>query len=146
INAISVVYLGMKKDRWIEQSELKATVKRAVESTSNVRMKSSRRSRISQILSQFENAFERVSGLYDMGAIKSDKGKPLDSDKIDKNINLLKNKLKKDNTALYQHLYSAVSSYPINELTWKDPLASQVISNKSTIVENLKTDYTKAFE
>ncbi|CAG8809977.1 23070_t:CDS:1, partial [Racocetra persica] len=31
INAISVAYLGMKKDRWIEQSELKATVKRAVE-------------------------------------------------------------------------------------------------------------------
>ncbi|CAG8447565.1 11566_t:CDS:2 [Dentiscutata heterogama] len=144
------------KGQYLEvmQSELKATVKRAVESTSNVRMESSRRLRISQILSQFivhstnllcekviamtrsevkyklfENAFEGVSGLYDMGAIKSDKEKPLDSDKIEKNINLLKDKLKKDNTALYQIFGS-----------------SQVISNKSKIVENLKTNYKKAFE
>ncbi|CAG8831428.1 35063_t:CDS:2, partial [Gigaspora margarita] len=146
INAISVVYLGMKKDRWIEQSELKATVKRAVEFASNMRMESSRQLRISQILSQFDNAFEGVSGLYDMGAIKSDKEKPLDFDKIKKNINSLKDKLQKDNTALYQHLYSAVSSYTINKLTWKDPLASQVISDKSEIVENLRTNYKKAFE
>ncbi|CAG8635469.1 46471_t:CDS:1, partial [Gigaspora margarita] len=67
--------------------------------------------------------FERVGGLYEMGTINSDQEKPLDSDKT-KEIYIYKF-IQKGNTALYQHLYSAISSYPINELTWKDPLTSQ---------------------
>ncbi|RIA95211.1 hypothetical protein C1645_817057 [Glomus cerebriforme] len=94
INATSVIYLGMKENRW------------------------------------FDNAFEGVYTLYDIGAIKTDKEQPLSSDQIEKNINELKRKLGKDTTPLYQHLYSGVSKIPIQELTWKDPLASQVISDK----------------
>ena len=41
INAISIVYLGMKEDRWIAQNELKAIVERAVGPASNVFMEGS---------------------------------------------------------------------------------------------------------
>ena len=41
INAISIVYLGMKKDRWITQNELRAVVDRAVASASNRYMEGS---------------------------------------------------------------------------------------------------------
>ncbi|PKK56600.1 hypothetical protein RhiirC2_871996, partial [Rhizophagus irregularis] len=97
---------------------------------------SSRQLRIFQILPQFDSAFEGVYTLYDIGAIKTDKEQPLSSDQIEKNINELKRKLGKDTTPLYQHLYSGVSKIPIQELTWKDPLANQVISDKSELKES----------
>ena len=64
-----------------------------------------------------------------MGAITTDVEKPLSSDQIKKNVNNLKRKLGKDTSPLYQRLYSDVNEIPIHSLTWKDPLASQVISD-----------------
>ena len=53
INATSVIYLGMKENRWISQTELKMTVERAVASASNVFMEgSSRQLKIFRILPQ----------------------------------------------------------------------------------------------
>ncbi|CAI2169282.1 20682_t:CDS:2 [Funneliformis geosporum] len=53
INAMSVIYLGMKENRWISQIELKMNVERAVASASNVFMKgSSRQLKIFRILPQ----------------------------------------------------------------------------------------------
>ncbi|CAJ0842283.1 2000_t:CDS:2 [Entrophospora sp. SA101] len=75
----------------------------------------------------------------------TDKETPLGYDEIEENVNTLKVKLMKDSTPLYQTLYSAVNSCPIDELTWKDPLASQVISNKSSIVENLSPNLKRHF-
>jgi hypothetical protein len=80
-----------------------------------------------------------------MGAIKTDKEQPLSSDQIEKNINELKRKLGKDTSPLYQHLYSGVNKIHIQELTWKDPLASQVISDKSELVNQLPGNFKKGF-
>ncbi|RHZ84499.1 hypothetical protein Glove_80g10 [Diversispora epigaea] len=165
INAISIVYLGMKEDRWIDQNELKAVVNQAVSSASNVYMNGSERQlRIFRILTQrsvyamdcyavvvhstnllyvkiiarlkFDNAFEGVYALYDMGAIKTDKEQPLSSDQIENNIDELKRKLGKDTSPLYHCLYSDVDKIPVQELTWKDPLASQVIRDNSDLFDN----------
>jgi hypothetical protein len=63
INAISIVYLGMKKDRWIEQNELKAIVERAVNSASNAFTEDPHRQlRILQILLQV-GLFQALSNL-----------------------------------------------------------------------------------
>ena len=80
-----------------------------------------------------------------MGAIKTDVEKPLSSDQIKNNVNYLKRKLGKDTSPLYQRLYSDVNEIPIHSLTWKDPLASQVISDKSTLVQKLPGHLKKAF-
>src|SRR6185437_6739127 len=43
INATSVIYLGMKEDRWISQNELRSIIDRAVASAGNVYMDTSSR-------------------------------------------------------------------------------------------------------
>jgi len=53
INATSIIYLGMKENRWVSQTELKSIVERAVGSASNVFMEgSSRQLKIFRILPQ----------------------------------------------------------------------------------------------
>ena len=53
VNTTSVIYLGMKKNRWIPQTELKTIVERAVSSASNACIEgSSRQLRIFRILPQ----------------------------------------------------------------------------------------------
>ena len=61
INAISVVYLGMKEDRWIEQNELRAVVNRAVNSASNRYMEGSEcQLRIFPILPQVSLLYKKI--------------------------------------------------------------------------------------
>jgi len=48
-----------------------------------------------------------------MGAIKTDKEIPFGSDRIEDNINDLKEKLRKDTLPLYQQLYSKVNAISI---------------------------------
>jgi hypothetical protein len=69
--------------------------------------------------------------------VKTNKERPLTSDKIKKNIKALKGKLRKNTSQLYQHLFSGVNAVSISELTWKDPLANQVISDDSDLVQTL---------
>jgi len=80
-----------------------------------------------------------------MGAIKTDKEKPLSSDQITKNVNELKRKLGRDTSLLYQCLYSDVDKITAQELTWKDPLASQVIRDNSDLIQKLPGNLRKAF-
>ncbi len=81
-----------------------------------------------------------------MGAIKTDKEIPFGSDQIEDNINDLKENLRKDTSPLYQQLYSKVNAISIQSLTWKDPLASQVISDQSEVVKQLPSNLRKAFK
>ena len=81
-----------------------------------------------------------------MGAIKTDKEIPLDSVRIQKNINGLITKLGKNSSELYVKLRSGVEAVSVQDLTWKDPLASQVISDQSELVKGLKSTLKKGFE
>ncbi|CAJ0841052.1 11130_t:CDS:2, partial [Entrophospora sp. SA101] len=57
----------------------------------------------------------------------------------------LKAKLNRDTTPLYQGLYYSVDKIFVDELSWKDPLASQVISDNLDIVEKLSEGLKKGF-
>ena len=81
-----------------------------------------------------------------MGAIKTDKEIPLDSVRIQKNINKLITKLGKNSSELYVKLRLGVEAVSVQDLTWKDPLASQVISDQSELVKGLKSKLKKGFE
>ena len=53
INATSVIYLGMKEDRWIPQTELRSIIDRVITSSSNVYIDgSSRQLKILRISTQ----------------------------------------------------------------------------------------------
>ena len=80
-----------------------------------------------------------------MGAINTDKKQLLSLDQIEKNIDELKRKLEKDMSSLYQHLYSDVSKISVQKLIWKVPLASQVISDKSELINRLPENLKKRF-
>jgi dynactin complex subunit len=69
--------------------------------------------------------------------VKTNGEKPLTSNKIEKNIKALKGKLKNNTSQLYQHLFSAVNKVSVSKLTWKDPLANQVISDDSVLVRKM---------
>jgi len=77
--------------------------------------------------------------------VKVNDEEPLSSDQIRSNINKLKSKLKKKTNMLYQYLFSAVSNTPVSKLTWRDPLGSQVISDKSDVVKNLPKHLRDSF-
>ena len=57
----------------------------------------------------------------------------------------MKAKLGKDTTSLYQHLYLSVNKISVSELTWKDPLASQIINDNSIIIQQLPENLKKSF-
>ncbi|CAI2194201.1 8638_t:CDS:2, partial [Funneliformis geosporum] len=74
----------------------------------------------------FETAFEGVCSLRDIGAVKTNKEIPLNTNEVKININELKAKLKKNTTTLInQYLYFGIYNMNIAELSWKNPLASQ---------------------
>ena len=83
--------------------------------------------------------------MYDLGIIKTNKEKPLSLEQIDNNVNELKGKLGRDSSPLYCHLYSSVSNMDITKLDWKNPLASQVISDESELVNQLSGNLKKGF-
>ncbi|RHZ77626.1 hypothetical protein Glove_174g208 [Diversispora epigaea] len=65
--------------------------------------------------------------------------------KSKKNIKALKGKLKKNPAQLHQYLFSSINKVSISELTWEDPLASQVISDDSDLVLNLPIQLRDSF-
>ena len=83
--------------------------------------------------------------MFDLGIVKTNKEEPISSDEIKDNIDELKGKLKRNTSPLYQHLYSSVDNMNISNLSWKDPLASQVVSDKSELVKTLPRTLKKGF-
>ncbi|CAB5197922.1 unnamed protein product [Rhizophagus irregularis] len=147
ITAISVIYQGIEEDPWISQNDLRRVVDQAIGFASNLYTEEpSRQLKLLRILPQFEIAFEGVCSLRDIGAVKTNKERPLNSDEIKKNINELKAKLKKNTTTpINQHLYFGIDNVNISELSWMDPLASQVISDESEIVKKLPGQFKHTF-
>jgi hypothetical protein len=77
--------------------------------------------------------------------VKTNGEKPLTLNKIEKNIKALKGKLRKNMSQLYQHLFLGVNEVSISDLTWKDPLANQVISDDSDLVQKLPEQLRESF-
>jgi hypothetical protein len=77
--------------------------------------------------------------------VKTNGERPLSSDKIGKNIKALKSKLRKNTSQLYHHLFSGVNEVSVSKLTWKDPLANQVISDDSNLMQKLLERLKESF-
>ncbi|RHZ81530.1 hypothetical protein Glove_119g17 [Diversispora epigaea] len=93
----------------------------------------------------FEISYKTVRSLHIIGAVKTNEERPLSSGQIEKNIKALKGKLKKNPAQLHQYLFSSINKVSISELTWEDPLASQVISDDSDLVLNLPIQLRDSF-
>ncbi|RHZ86727.1 hypothetical protein Glove_46g15 [Diversispora epigaea] len=143
ITAGSVIYQRIEENPQISQTELRIIIERAVSFANNNNGRGS--SCYTTLLEIFPEICKRTFGLRDIGAVKTHEEDTITPDKIRKNIIELKGKLKKNTTPLYQHLYSGVNNITISELSWKDPLVSQVISDDSRLVQQLSGHLQRTF-
>ncbi|CAJ0824793.1 6080_t:CDS:2, partial [Entrophospora sp. SA101] len=70
----------------------------------------------------YDDAFEGVCSLRDIGAVKTQNSSPL-----------------------YDELLSSLGDVVISDLSWKDPIASQVISDDSELVKKLPKKLKRVF-
>ncbi|RHZ63714.1 hypothetical protein Glove_328g94 [Diversispora epigaea] len=150
ITAESVIYQAIEDDTWLEKNELRGIIEQAVSFANNQNVRgSSRHTTLLEIL--LEPTHRRnpqqcgVRSLHIIGAVKTNEERPLSSGQIEKNIKALKGKLKKNPAQLHQYLFSSINKVSISELTWEDPLASQVISDDSDLVLNLPIQLRDSF-
>ncbi|CAG8615392.1 9151_t:CDS:2 [Paraglomus occultum] len=138
ITAGSVIYKGTEEDQTISKDELLKLTINAIRSIKNIAGEDSERFRkISNIPLEFECAYETICSLRDIKALKTSEQVPFNDDTIKKNIRSLQGKLLSDSSPLSVELYQNVKNIPITNLTWEDPLSSQVISDDSIVVKKL---------
>ncbi|RHZ72309.1 hypothetical protein Glove_243g122 [Diversispora epigaea] len=163
ITAGSVIYQAIEDDTWLEKNELRGIIEQVVSFANNQNVRgSSRHTTLLEILLEFkypispltgeilgsvefEISYKTVRSLYIIGVVKTNEERPLSSGQIEKNIKALKGKLKKNPAQLHQYLFSSINKVSISELTWEDPLASQVISDDSDLVLNLPIQLRNSF-
>ncbi|CAJ0846539.1 8293_t:CDS:2, partial [Entrophospora sp. SA101] len=140
ISAVPVVYQAIVEEPWIDQNVLKELIQRAVNNVSRLyHPESQQYKKLIKIPQQFDIAYEGICGLCDMGVVKTNEGL-LSSKEIMKNMMELKSKLAGHSSHLSNELYKTLKDVSYRDLTWKDPLASQVISDNSNIVRKLTVD------
>ncbi|CAG8725462.1 6145_t:CDS:10 [Cetraspora pellucida] len=98
-----------------------------------------------QSLLRYDDAFEGLCSLRDIGAVKTNKEKPLSSEQIEKNISELKSKLIQNSSPLYDKMLNSLGDIVVSGLSWKDPIASQVISNDSELVKKSSKKLKRVF-
>ncbi|RHZ54562.1 hypothetical protein Glove_426g38 [Diversispora epigaea] len=163
ITAGSVIYQVIEDNTWLEKNELRGIIEQAVSFANNQNIRgSSRHTTLLEILLEFkypislltgeilgsvefEISYKTVRSLHIIGAVKTNEERPLSSGQIEKNIKALKGKLKKNPAQLHQYLFSSINKVSISELTWEDPLASQVISDDSNLVLSLPIQLRDSF-
>ncbi|CAJ0907528.1 11647_t:CDS:2 [Entrophospora sp. SA101] len=140
ISAVPVVYQAIIEEPWIDQHVLKELIQRAVNNVSRLyHLESQQYKKLIKIPQQFDIAYEGICGLCDMGVVKTNEVL-LSSEEIKKNMIELKSKLAGHSSHLSKELYKTLKDVSYRDLTWKDPLASQVISDNSNIVQKLAED------
>ncbi|CAG8792159.1 14051_t:CDS:2, partial [Dentiscutata erythropus] len=147
ITAGSVIYQVVGENPWISKDELKSIIEFAVDLVEDqIDQGSKRYESLHKVLSEFEISYRSVCSLLAIGAIKTNKEKPLTPQQIIKNINELKGKLKNyKKSPLHKRLLLEVEKAPLTTLNWKKPLASQVISDSSEMVQQLPQDLYNIF-
>ncbi|CAB5180530.1 unnamed protein product [Rhizophagus irregularis] len=143
ITSFSVIYQIMRDEPLIEKEELYKIVEKA----SNEALKTEKfqkmeaQDKISNIFEQFQIAFEGVCSIRN---IEID-NKILNKEEIKYNINDLKKKLKTNNSSYASEIRLDLEHIDIDKLTWRDPIASQVISDDSDMIKNLSIGAYQSF-
>ncbi|CAB5121908.1 unnamed protein product [Rhizophagus irregularis] len=156
ITSFSVIYQIMKDEPLIEKEELYKIVEKA----SNEALKTEKFQKMeaqdkiinwvnlinilvlnSTSHNRFQIAFEGVCSIRD---IEID-NKILNKEEIKYNINDLKKKLKTNNSSYASEIRLDLEHIDIDKLTWRDPIASQVISDDSDMIKNLSIEAYQSF-
>ncbi|RIB07431.1 hypothetical protein C2G38_430314 [Gigaspora rosea] len=113
---------------------------------------SDRRNRVSKILPQMENGYKSIKGLNAIMALYMEKEPVQDHEKeeIERNLDVLKEKLGHPSTdpdrSLYDSLKKKINTLNPLDLTWKDPEANMILSDKSKLVKSLGKRQKETFK
>ncbi|CAB5361930.1 unnamed protein product [Rhizophagus irregularis] len=135
ITASSVIFQLIEEEPWITKEESRTIVNNAINASLNIHSNDTpAQNKLFRILVQFDDAFEGVCSLRDIGAVKLSKEKPISLERIIANYTELKSKLtsivQKKPSPLYKCLLKDLDSVSVSNLSWKSPLTSQVISDE----------------
>ncbi|CAG8693441.1 11871_t:CDS:2, partial [Dentiscutata heterogama] len=124
--------------------ELREIVTRAVNTSVDTYFGNSEAlERLNRICTQFNDAFEGVRSVNNVKEAKFEIH--LSKQKIAENIDDLKKKLSRSSSDHALELLERLNSLSTKDLKWYDPLASQVISDKFKLVQNLEETSEKSF-
>ncbi|RHZ55602.1 hypothetical protein Glove_413g26 [Diversispora epigaea] len=144
ITAFSVIYQIMEDEPLIQQDVLREIVNRAIDASTNIYSNNLiAQNKLLKIPIQFNDAFEGVRSVNDIKRAKLEKH--LSRQEITVNIGDLKRKFSQSSSQLTLELQEGVDQISELDLTWRDPLASKVISDKSDLVQNLSGGAKKSF-
>ncbi|CAH1766250.1 8197_t:CDS:2, partial [Entrophospora sp. SA101] len=93
----------------------------------------------------FDIAYEGVCTLCEIGVMKTNVEGPLSFNEIEANIMELKSKFSKNPSPLFNRLLVDLQGISAYELSWKDPIASQVVSDNSDMIRQLPEDLFNNF-
>ncbi|CAB4391228.1 unnamed protein product [Rhizophagus irregularis] len=137
ITAFSVIFQAMEEEPLIKQDALRNIVNNAVNLATNTYSNNIlAQNKLLMVSMQFDVAYESVRSLRDI-EISNTIESPISREEIAKNMRELKSKLKGKSSQLAVEMRQLLEKVNIDNLTWQKPLASQVISDDSDLVQDL---------
>ncbi|RIA94188.1 hypothetical protein C1645_818478 [Glomus cerebriforme] len=142
ITAFSVVYKAMEDNPWIEEDILRSAVNDAVTfAKSKYSNDPSAQTKLLTVPLQFDIAFEGVCSLREIELAD----KPLGENEIKINMGDLKKKLGRSTTSHAKEMHQMVEKISLSDLSWKDAVTNQVVSDDSDLVKKLGKSTYQSF-
>ncbi|RHZ49862.1 hypothetical protein Glove_510g15 [Diversispora epigaea] len=148
----SIFYLTMNGDEVADYNTIRNSTERAVRSASQKIENKGRKEKVVNILMEMESGYNTIIGLKALKALNINQESSPDytQEDIAQNIRTLKMKLSSPMTDADVNLYGALKksideNLDISELTWKNPIASTVLSDELDIVKNLNQRQRRTF-
>ncbi|CAG8559413.1 4784_t:CDS:2 [Paraglomus brasilianum] len=143
ITASSVIFQIIEEEPWISKEESRIIVNNAINASLNIYSgNTSTQNKLLRIFTQYDDAFDGICSLRDIGAVKV-------VEQIEANytdlVSKLTDMLRSNPSSLYKRLLKDIKSVSISDLTWKSPLASQVISDTWEKIRKLPTKLYNEF-
>ncbi|RHZ79482.1 hypothetical protein Glove_144g54 [Diversispora epigaea] len=142
----SIFYLTMDGDEVGEYNTIRTLTERAVRSTSQKIENNRRRTKV------MESGYNTIISLKALKALNIAQESTTDytREEIEQNVRILKTKLGSPITNADENLYRALKKnidggLNVSELTWRDPIASTVLSDDSEIIKNLSHRQRRTF-
>ncbi|GES99013.1 hypothetical protein GLOIN_2v1632380 [Rhizophagus clarus] len=148
----NVVYLAMNGNNLGKYEDVRTLADNAVNSALMKVTDTERRMKVLEILAEMVIAYKSIKGLRAIKSLNTDKEAIQEKtrEEIEQNYNTLKSKLSNPKTDSDTSLYDALKKNLVNHidpgnLSWRDPEANMVLSDKSVLVEKLGQRQKRVF-
>ncbi|CAG8522656.1 10928_t:CDS:2 [Ambispora gerdemannii] len=139
ITAFSVIFQLIDDDTWYSKDKLREIIHQAIIVVKkNYDQTSEKYLKLVDIPLKFDDAYEGVSSLRSIKESKQEE--PLTKNEIETNLRVLKTNLKNSKAPYAHHFRKYLKKKSASDLSWRVPLASQVICADSEMVRTLEVD------